>query len=97
MSLLINTCTCTVLKRASGGVGRFSGRLRRAIFQLLRLLLAAAGLGVFTRAVLAPALLAIVHTGRIERSADDVVADAGKVLHSPTAHQHDRVLLEAVP
>src|SRR6476620_12196845 len=48
------------------------------------------------RAVLAAALLAVAHTGGIERAADDVVLDRREVLDPTTAHEHDRVLLQVV-
>src|SRR4051812_50184269 len=40
--------------------------------------------------------LAVAHAGGVERAADDLVANAGKVLHTAAAHEHDRVLLEVV-
>src|SRR5215212_10032148 len=48
------------------------------------------------RAVTAASLLAVLHTLGVERAADDLVAHAGKVLHTPTAHEHDGVLLQVV-
>src|SRR4051812_40027546 len=47
-------------------------------------------------AVAATGLLAVADPGRIEGAADDLVADAGKVLHAATAHEHDGVLLQVV-
>src|SRR5215203_1534044 len=48
------------------------------------------------RAVTAAGLLAVLHALGIERAADDLVADAGKVLHPAAADEHDGVLLEVV-
>src|SRR5690349_17497928 len=48
------------------------------------------------RAVAAARLLALRDTRRVERAADDLVANAGQVLHTATAHEHDRVLLQVV-
>src|SRR3954466_11064913 len=48
------------------------------------------------RAVPAASLLAVLHALGVERAADDLVADTGKVLHPAAADEHDRVLLEAV-
>src|SRR6187551_1216338 len=48
------------------------------------------------RAVTAAGLLAVLHALGVERAADDLVADTGKVLHPAAADEHDRVLLEVV-
>src|SRR5206468_2491672 len=48
------------------------------------------------RAVLRPTLLAAGDSDGIQGAADDVVADAGKVLHAATADHDDRVLLQVV-
>src|SRR5437762_11898038 len=48
------------------------------------------------RAVTAASLLAVLHALRVERAADDLVADTGQVLHPAAADEHDRVLLEVV-
>src|SRR5919205_2633337 len=48
------------------------------------------------RAVTAAGLLAVADTLRVQRAADDLVADAGKVLHPAAAHEHHRVLLQVV-
>src|SRR3954454_10351533 len=48
------------------------------------------------RAVTAAGLLAVADTLGVERTADDLVADAGQVLHTTAAHEHDRVLLQVV-
>src|SRR5436190_5462310 len=47
-------------------------------------------------AVLAPPLLPVAGAGRVERAPDDVVADAGQVLHAAAPDQHDGVLLQVV-
>src|SRR4051794_19332210 len=47
--------------------------------------------------VFRPTLPAIGHPGGVQRTANHVIANAGKVLHTATADQHDRVLLEVVP
>src|SRR5262249_38586207 len=47
-------------------------------------------------AVLAAALLTVLHAHRVERAADDVVANSGKVLHPASADHHHRVLLGVV-
>src|SRR6476646_11443084 len=47
-------------------------------------------------AVLGARLLAIVDAGGVERVAHDLVADARQILDTPTAHEHDRVLLQVV-
>src|ERR1039457_3473126 len=47
-------------------------------------------------AVLAAALLAVLGTGGVERSANDVVADTGEVADSASANEHHRVLLQVV-
>src|SRR4051794_28193474 len=47
-------------------------------------------------AVAATGLLAVADPGRVEGAADDLVPDAGKVLHPAAAHEHDRVLLQVV-
>src|SRR5680860_535808 len=47
-------------------------------------------------AVTRPRLLPCADGGCIERSSDDLVAHTGKVLHTATTHQHDRVLLQVV-
>src|SRR6478735_5171014 len=48
------------------------------------------------RAVTAAGLLAVLHTGGVERAADDLVAHTGEVLHTTATHHHDGVLLEVV-
>src|SRR5579872_1155464 len=48
-------------------------------------------------AVAAAGLLAVADPRGVEHAPDDLVADAGQVLHPAAAHEHDRVLLEVVP
>src|ERR1700760_4931883 len=48
------------------------------------------------RAVAAASLLAVLHALRVERTADDLVADTRQVLHAAATHAHDRVRLQAV-
>src|SRR3569833_572656 len=48
------------------------------------------------RAVTAASQLAVAHALRAQRAADDLVPDAGEVLHPATAHEHDRELLQVV-
>src|SRR3954454_12158287 len=48
------------------------------------------------RAVAASRLLAVLDALGVQGAADDLVADAGEVLHPAAADEHDRVLLEVV-
>src|SRR5438128_222615 len=48
------------------------------------------------RAVARAGLPAVPDPGRVERAADDLVADPRHVLHPAAAHEHDRVLLQVV-
>src|SRR3712207_8369786 len=48
------------------------------------------------RAVAAASLLAVADTLGVQRATDDLVADAGEVLHAAAAHEHHRVLLQVV-
>src|SRR6201996_2413334 len=48
------------------------------------------------RAVTAAGLLAVADTLSVQRTADDLVTDAGEVLHTTATHEHDRVLLKVV-
>src|ERR687889_1861670 len=87
----------------SGRISRFSGRRRRAIGKFLSLqplpepvrglllwLFGALG------AVLGTGLPAVLDALRVEDSAKHVIADTGKVAHTPAADQHDAVLLQVV-
>ena len=49
------------------------------------------------RSVLRPALFPVGHARGIERAADDVITNAGEILHAAPANQHDRVFLQVVP
>src|ERR1700743_2965197 len=70
---------------ASGLISRRSARWRRDIYiSLLRTL------GAIERA----ALLAILHALRVEHAADDVIANARKILHAAATDQHDAVFLQ---
>src|SRR5580698_3449520 len=86
MTLLMKRASTLELKRGSGRICRFGGVLYEALLLLLAL-----------GAVLRAALLAVGRTGRVERTANNVIADARKIFNPPAAHQHDRVLLQVVP
>src|SRR5688572_3226721 len=47
--------------------------------------------------VLGAALVALGDADGVQRSTDDVIANTRKVLHTASANEHDRVLLEVVP
>src|SRR5581483_687888 len=70
----------------SGLSGRFGGGPLRGI-----------GLALPLHAVARAGLLAVAHAGRVEGAADDLVADAGQILHTPAADEDDGVLLQVVP
>src|SRR6185312_1714555 len=84
----MNLATVRSPNFGSGRTSRFSARRRRdiSVFSLLRTL------GAVERA----ALLAVLHALRVEHAAQDVVADAGKVLHAAAADQDHRVFLQVV-
>src|SRR5450432_661717 len=48
------------------------------------------------RAVTTACLLAVADALGVERAADDLVTDPGKVSHPPAPHEHDGVLLQVV-
>src|ERR1017187_4827086 len=52
--------------------------------------------GLLLGAVAATSLIPLPHARGVERSTDHLVADAGKILHTAAADQHDRVFLEVV-
>src|SRR5437773_9616008 len=54
-------------------------------------------LALLLGAVATTGLLAVAHARRVERAPDDLVADAGQVLHPAAADEDDRVLLQVVP
>src|SRR5919112_5530466 len=103
MTLFMNFDRTTSPNFGSGRISRFSGRRRRDIGCFLSLqpvpgpargllswLLGTLG------AVLGTALPAVLDALRVEHAAKNVVADAGKVAHTPATDQHDAVLLEVV-
>src|SRR5690606_18264556 len=49
------------------------------------------------RAILGPALLAVLHTLGVEDTAQDVIANTGKVANAAAADQHHGVFLQIVP
>src|SRR5918997_6991445 len=51
---------------------------------------------VLLRPVAAAGLLAVLDRLRVERAANDLVTDAGEILHPATTHEHDGVLLQVV-
>src|SRR6202008_1709049 len=55
-----------------------------------------AALSLSFGAVAGARLFAVADARRIEGAADDLVANAGEVLHPAAADEHDRVLLEVV-
>src|SRR5215472_7472124 len=54
-----------------------------------------AGLGALGT-VFRTALLAILHTGGVERATNDVVTHTREILHAAAAHEHDGVFLQVV-
>src|ERR1044071_232133 len=72
-------------KTGSTSSGRFGAGPLRGMSALLLL-----------GAVAAAGLLATLHALGVEGAADDLVADAGEVLHPAAADEHDGVLLEVV-
>src|ERR687895_1127045 len=68
---------------------RLAGPFRGILLFLLDLL----ALGPVART----GLPAVADALGVEGAADDLVADAGEVLHPAAANEHDRVLLEVVP
>ncbi len=48
------------------------------------------------RAVLRPSLPAVLHTGRVKRTTNNVVLYTWEVLHTTAPHEHNRVLLQVV-
>jgi len=47
--------------------------------------------------ILGTGLLAILHGGAVQGSADDVISHPGKVFDAPSSDKHDAVFLEIVP
>src|SRR5512142_3490573 len=87
--LFMNFATTRSPNLASGLISRRSARRRRAMGYLPRLLRT---LGAVERT----ALLAVLDALGVEHAADDVIADARKVLHAATADQHHRALLQVM-
>src|SRR5688572_22727254 len=83
--LLISWVTSGELNTGSAFNGRRGAGPLRGMSALLLL-----------RAVAAAGLLAVADALGVQRTTDDLVADAGEVLHPATAHQNDRVLLKIV-
>src|SRR5919201_6971133 len=78
-------CTRRDPYTGSASIGRTPAAARRGIWSLLGL-----------DAVLGARLLAVAHPGGVKGAADDLVADARKILHAAAAHEDDRVLLQVV-
>src|SRR5271168_1034984 len=79
---------------ASGMTSRRSARRRRArnVFPVFLLLRSLRTLGTGERT----ALLAVLDPLRVKHAADDVVANAGKILHATAAQQHNGMFLQVV-
>src|SRR5688572_30513986 len=84
-SLLISCVTSGELNTGSAVNGRRGAGPLRGMSALLLL-----------RAVAAAGLLAVADALGVQRTTDDLVTDAGEVLHPAAAHQHDRVFLKIV-
>jgi len=54
------------------------------------------GLLTFFRTIETASLLATIHSLRIEDTANDMVSNTWKILHTTTADKHNRVLLKIV-
>src|SRR2546425_6362916 len=101
-TLFVSCVTRTLLNTGSGttsrfGTGPFLGtrsplHAKRAPATGRRLALLRFSLGPVLRAT----LLAIANARRVERGTDDLVADAGQVLHATASNEHDRVFLQIV-
>src|SRR3712207_1671045 len=91
----MNFVTTTSPNFGSGMISRFSALWRRDMSDLV-LDLQNCGLLRPLRAVLGTALLAVLHALGVEDTAQDVVADAGKVLHAAAADHDHGVLLKVV-
>src|SRR3954467_13994895 len=83
--LLISWVTSGELYTGSAMSGRRCGGPLRGMSALLLL-----------RAVAAAGLLAVADTLGVQRTADDLVANTGQVLHTTAADEHDGVLLQVV-
>src|ERR1700750_2149877 len=83
--LFMSWVTSTELYTGSATSGRRGAGPLRGMSALLLL-----------RAVSAAGLLAVADALGVQRATDDLVADAGEVLHPAAAHEHHRVLLQVV-
>src|SRR4051794_36732787 len=83
--LLISWVTSGELYTGSAMSGRRCGGPLRGMSALLLL-----------RAVPAASLLAVANALGVQRTADDLVSHARKVLHTAATHEHHRVLLQVV-
>src|SRR5690349_18978247 len=92
ITLLTNFVTICDWKTGSGRTSRFGTRPRLLISLLSSTRSALGALGAVLRAALTTALDA----HRVERAADDVIANAREILHAAAADEHDRVLLQVV-
>src|SRR6185437_10815116 len=95
---LTNFSTRVELYNGSGRTSRGSGRLLRGIsYLLLPLGWRRSGPTLRTLgAIFGPPLLTVRNAGGIERSANYVVANAGQILYTAAADEHNRMLLQIV-
>src|SRR5713226_3955133 len=92
ITVLMKRVTSALLYSGSAASSRFEMTLRRGISCLpLRSL----RLGSL-RSVLRTTLLSSLHTDRVERAADHVIAHARQIFHAAAANEHQRVLLQVV-
>src|SRR5437867_1813364 len=92
MTVLMNLVTSVLLYTGSAASSRFGiSRLRGIFVNPVPLLLRP------LCAVFRTTLLAALDADGVERAAHNVIADAGQILHSAAANQHERVLLQVVP
>src|SRR5688572_5343088 len=96
MITLQNFATSRSRYLGSGRILRFGTSRRRGILFSLLLRALHAVLGAPLRAARLVGVGGASCAGGIERPADDVVADAGQVLHTTAADEHDGVLLQVV-
>src|SRR5215469_8109709 len=89
MTTFMNLASISLLYFGSGRMVRTGAWARRDI-ATYSLLLRALG------AVLGATLLALAHTGTVERAAHRVIADTREVLDAAAADEHHRVLLQVV-
>src|SRR5690349_17846931 len=95
--LLMNLATTTSWNFGSGRISRLRTDFLRPISITSQYLLCSSSAGSSTlRAILRTALLAVCHALSVERSANGVITNTRKVLHTASADQHDRVFLKVV-